>query len=229
MGKMKIAKEMILLAKDAGADAVKTQYYQMKDLTYPCLKTRNEVQKVRLNLKQLKSLKKHAENLGIDFICTPFVNPKLIDDLEKIGLKTYKVREADSDKQELIDRITKTGKPFFISTTKLPENLSLLYNPRITWLGCIPRYPPAPEDLDLGYLSCCGGFSDHFPNITASLTVAALALKVGRERFVIEKHVTRSHDDPVLDAAVSIDFNELNDLVKHVRRMEKYSWEKTVW
>lgn len=226
MGSMNWAKLMIEKAKESKCDAVKFQYYKTDQIYKPSHKLYNEVKQVQLSIDQIAELKKHAEELNIDFICTLFNDPKLVEDLEKIGLKHYKIREADSGNRNLIDKVLETGKPVFVSTQKIPLELYYMYHPKITWLYCCPKYPPSDEDIDLNYVTTFNGFSDHTTDITAALGAAALALSKGLDFFYIEKHVTLSHEMDNLDKAVSIDFRELEDLVNHVRKLEKFQYSK---
>lgn len=224
MGSMNWAKLMIERAQEAGANAVKFQYYKVEQLFKKSHKLYKKVKEAQLSINQIAELKKHAKDLGIDFVCTVFKDPKLVDDLEKIGLERYKIRQADSQNRELIDRVLKTGKPVFISTQQIPLELYLMYHPRITWMYCLPEYPPRDKDLDLNYVTSFQGFSDHTKGITATIGTVALALSKGIEHFAIEKHVTLSHELKTLDRKVSIDFPQLKMLVDHVRRLEKFQY-----
>lgn len=226
MGSMNWAKLMIEKAKDAGANAVKTQYFKTDQLFKKSHKLYDKVKEAELSIHEILDLKKHANNLKIDFVCTVFKDPELVKDLEKIELERYKIREADSQNRELIDRVLQTGKPVFISTQKIPLELTYMYHPRITWMYCCPRYPPLDEDIDLNYVTAFHGFSDHTTGITAPIGAAAIALSKAIEPFVIEKHVTLDHEIDNLDKAVSVDFKELEDLVNHIRRLEKFQYSQ---
>ena len=222
-GDLSLAKQMIKKAKEAGADFVKLQYYRV-DMLYPREHPLYEkVRQAQLNINQIEELKNYAEKVEIPLVCTVFVDPKLVDDLDGIGLEYYKIREADSGKKALVDRVLDTGKQAFISTRKLPLDMYYLYHPRIKWMYVNTRYPPAYSEFELSRVAAFDGFSCHFPNIVVPLAAAVMAKAKGKEEYYIEVHVTLSHEMPVLDSKVSIDFNELKTLINQVRVVEQFA------
>lgn len=222
-GDLSLAKEMIKRAKEAGASFVKLQYYEA-DMLYPKSHPLYEmVKEAQLNVEQIGELKGFAENVvGIALVCTVFVEPKLVGDLESIGLNYYKVREADSGNIKLINRVLQTGKTVFISTRKMPLDMHLLYHPRIKWFYCIPQYPPEAREFELSRVANFDGFSCHFPNIVVPLAAAVMAKAKGREEYYIEVHVTLSHDMEVVDKNVSMDFQELKNLIECIHIIEQF-------
>jgi sialic acid synthase SpsE len=220
MGSMDLAKKMIAEAKEAGATMVKFQLLKADLLFKPEHPLYSRVKEAELTIQQLAELKGLADALEIDFFATPFYLDA-VGELESIGVKRYKIREKDSANMDLINKVLETGKEVFISTTKLPLSPFLLYHPQIKYLYCLAKYPPEDNDLDLKQFEVFNGFSDHFPHISAAIAATSVALTAGCNFFVLEKHVTLSHDLDNLDKAVSIDFTELKELVTHVRRIEK--------
>ena len=231
MGSITLAKEMIEAAYDAGVNIAKFQYYRAKDIeSYEkdrsdSLYTREIFEAIReteFSIDQMKELKDHADKVGVEWMCTPFLHVERLQELEReVNPKRWKIRERDSENLDLIKAAIETGKEVFLSVSKKPEDPFILYNPNIKLLKCIAKYPPDLRDLDLDDFEFFEGFSCHFPHITASLAAAAVALRAGKEQFIIEQHMTLDHNLDTLDDAVSITPQEFAELVKHLRRLEK--------
>ena len=232
MGDLDLAKRMIEKAAEAGCSAVKFQYYSTKEIIAyerenpPSLYTEEifeRISETELNLTQLRELKGYCDKIGIEFMCTPFINPERIDELDPL-VKRWKIRERDAREIEdnpLIERCLRTGKEVLVSTTKLPVNVHYLYHPKIRFLYCIPKYPASMHDLDLSRVSNYDGFSCHIPSIIAPLATVVSAYAKGKERWIIEVHVTLSHDLDVIDKAVSFDFDELKTLIRYIGEIQK--------
>jgi N,N'-diacetyllegionaminate synthase len=245
LGEVTIAKQMIDAAEDAGADAVKFQYYVWEDIEndYPLSdpQLRAIVAKSQLSLDQLAELRDYAKSVGLGWVCTAFKRPRRIAELASLKPDAIKIRFHDFE-IGFIQKALATDVPLVLASCAAPpiENMAVYYHPRCRWLYCIPKYPPAPEDFDAARSTGFHGFSDHFPNLTASLVAAALTRR--EDDYIIEKHVMldpvdpknlvpfspeqdiyhkEGHFDKPPDYAVSITFKQLKELVKHLRLMEK--------
>ena len=230
LGSMSLAKEMIEAAYDAGVSIVKFQYYRTEDIeSYEkdrpdSLYTREIFEAIReteFSIDQMKELKAHADKVGIEFLCTPFLNVDRLNELERVvNPKRWKIRQRDSENEALLKAAIATGKEIFLSVSKKPDDPFILYHPNIKILLCIAKYPFNMTDLDLSQFEFFDGFSCHLPNTTASLAAATVALKAGKELFIIEKHLKMPGTTPI-DDKVSITPDEFARLVKHLRRLEK--------
>ena len=225
MGKEELARQMMEKAKEANAEFVKLQYYKTEQLyskDHPLFK---KVKEAELSIEQIGRLKDYAEDLGLKFVCTVFKDPNLVSDLESIGLKHYKIRNADSQNYELIDAVLRTNSELvFISTRKLPTSPRYLYHPKIRWMYCNPSYPPRLEEFEVDRVAVFQGFSNHFPSIVPPLAAAVAAAHRNRKEFFIEVHVTLNHSMDVVDKTVSLDFNELKTLINYLKEVEQFSW-----
>lgn len=224
MGDVNVAKEMIRRTKEAGAWACKLQCYKAENLYAKDQPLYSKVKEAELNIEEIAELKLYAEKtVGVNFVCTVFVDPKLVDGLESIGLKYFKIRCADSANKELIERVLKTGKPAFISAQRLPVEARYLYHPQLTYLYCNPFYPPRLSEFELNRVAVFEGFSCHFPNIIVPLAAAIMAKAMNKKEYYIETHVTLDHSIDNVDKAVSIDFKELAELIRHIRMIEEFA------
>jgi len=224
LGNVKLAESMVRMAKESGADFVKLQYYKthmLYDRSHPLYR---DVRRAQLSISQIEKLKDYAEKeVGIPFVCTVFKDPKLVEDLEGVGLKYYKIRYADSQNWSLINRVLKTGKMVFISTDRLPLDPHYLYHPNIRWLYVNDRRPSLPSDFELGRAAVFDGFSSHHPNILAPLAAAIMAKSKCKKEYYIEVHVIPNHNMETPDAPVSLDFKELKTLIEYVGMVEQFS------
>ena len=221
-GDMEKAREMIRRAASAGADYAKLQYFHTDEdniipknsTLYPMVK------RAELSLDQIGELKDFSTEQGTGFLCTPFKNPERAHELrDKLGIEEFKVRELDGRDEGFIEALLPISKKLFISRTMIPIDISLMHNPKIQWLFCIPSYPPMPSQMDLSRVGLFDGLSDHFPHNVAALASAAVAQSLGRRNWTVEKHLCLDHMDDVLDKEVSIDFVELAGLVKDLKRI----------
>jgi len=231
-GNIFLAKKMIKKAAAVGCTYAKFQYYSADEIMEyerrnpPSLYTKGTLAKIRateFTIDQLYELKSCCDRVKIEFLCTPFINPKRIDHLNAI-VKRWKIRERDGrdpTDNKLIETALKTHKEVFVSTTRLPMQANLLYHPKILWLFTIPKYPASLSGLDLARVSNYQGYSNHIPTILAPLATAISARIKGKNRWIIEVHVTLGHNLDVIDKDVSFDFQELELLINYIKEIEK--------
>jgi N,N'-diacetyllegionaminate synthase len=230
-GSLQAAKKMIEFSAKAGADTVKFQIFSENEIRdsphYEKLK------EMILDKETLKVLKTCAEVNKVEFFASAMY-PEAIDLLMEVDCDYIKLREKDSTNYLLIDKALETNKAVFISTTQRPLELKYLWHPQILWFYCLPYYPPNLEQFDLNDASTYHGVSSHFPHYTLDLAAASLSLSQYNKPYVIEKHVMIDFPEwtikgtvqfpeweKPIDAPVSITFNQLKELVTHVRRLEK--------
>ena len=71
--------------------------------------------RMEFSLEQWKEIKKHCDDVGLDFICSPFSN-LAVDWLEEIGVHTYKIGSGEVNNLLLLEKICATRKPIIISS-----------------------------------------------------------------------------------------------------------------
>lgn len=241
-GSIDLAKQMILAAKEAGADAVKFQTFSadklvtratpkveyQKNTTSPSESHFEMIKKLELDEGEHFILKKFCDNSGIEFLSTPY-DVESVDLLEKVGVSQYKTASADIVDLLLHERIAKTGKPVIISVGmatlgEIEETLNIYkeYNHNdIVLLHCVSNYPCSLGSLNLRVLTTLFrafhfpvGYSDHSVGSTAAIVSIALGA------VVIEKHFTIDKSLPGPDHKASSSTEEFADLVRHVRNAE---------
>lgn len=237
MGDINVAKEMCRLAKLAGCDCIKFQHHlpdeeMLKDVPmssnfdiplYDFLKLH------ALTLEQHKELMAYCEEIGIDYLCTPF-SLKAAYELNEIGVNCFKIGSGEMTDVPTIRRIAELGKPMIISTgMSTIDEIERTYNELLkhdipfAFTNCTSEYPPQYEDVNLGVIKILKdkfpraiiGHSDHTPDLYTCYAAVAMGAKI------IEKHVIISKQTPGPDQSVSIDFMDLYNLVDGIRKIEK--------
>ncbi len=224
MGDMKLAKKMILAAKESGCDFAKFQTWSVSRLKRGSWDTdgRREIyENAELSFDKHIELKEYCDKVGIGFMSNVFS----IEDakLLKNVVKDYvKIPSFESRNTELIHYCLKHFKHLLISTgtSTFNEMRSIVVNiphDKYTLLHCVSSYPcdfnivNLPRMNTLKQLSNSVGFSDHAHGIES----AVLSLGMGVD--FIEKHFTTDNDLPGRDnkfAVLPSDMKRLSDYIK---------------
>jgi N,N'-diacetyllegionaminate synthase len=210
-GDTSLARILIDVAVDAGADAVKFQLFHIDHL-----------RQYQLSEYQLLMLKDYCAD-RIDFLCTPFDKASVDFLADKVPL--FKIGSGQSNDTDFVSYINAKGKPIILSTgmstmLHISKSLGGCTVP-VTLLHCVSRYPTLPEEANLRRMQEMMlqfdvpiGYSDH----TEGIDIALAAVAIGAT--VLEKHLTLDKDMDGPDHKASITPYELQELVKGVRRIE---------
>jgi len=237
---IQIAKKMIESASKCGANAIKFQTFTPDELFSELINP--ELYNLSKTWVLTKSdhieLQKYAKKNKIDFFSTP-CGIKSANLLKKIKVPFIKIASGELTNLDLIDYISKMKIPMMISTgmTSISEISKVVEivqsnNCPFSLLHCISSYPAKHSDANLSTIPQLQktfdipvGFSDHSLGIDISLAAVALGATI------IEKHFTLDKNMPGPDQKLSIDPNELSNLVKKIRIIEKAmgSSRKTVF
>lgn len=179
--------------------------------------------RMEFTLEQWKEIKSHCDEVGLDFICSPFSN-LAVDWLEEVGIKTYKVGSGEVNNFLLLEKICQTGKPIIISSgmssfDELDKTVTFLRSKNATFsiLQCTTAYPTKPEQYGLNVISelkkrydVSIGFSDH----SAKVATGIAAVTLGAE--ILEFHVVFHRQLFGPDAIASLTIEETKQLVDDV-------------
>lgn len=238
-GSLKVAKEMVDAAYEAGAEIIKHQTHIIED------EMSNEAKNIipgnadvsiyeimkrcALNEEEEIELKNYIEEKGMIFISTPF-SRAAADRLERMGVVAYKVGSGECNNYPLIEHIASFGKPMIVSTgmnsiESIRKTVYILenYNVPYALLHCTNVYPTPPELVRLGgmqqlqkeFPNAVIGLSDHTLNNNACLAATALGA------CILERHFTDSKDRPGPDIKCSMTTNELKDLISGSKEIAK--------
>jgi sialic acid synthase SpsE len=233
-----MARELIDVAADAEADAVKFQTYSGKDIyssktpKFSYLKDDRSPQElldeIALPREWQPKLAEHARERGIAFFSSPF-DTAAVDELAELGVPALKIASFELVDIPLISYAASKGIPMIISTGmavygEIEDALGAVAeagNDSVALLRCASVYPAAPEIINLRAMETMRrafgvpvGLSDH----TTGISVAAGGAALGME--LLEKHFTLSRDLEGPDHPFAIEPDELKALVKGVREVE---------
>lgn len=243
-GDLRMAKELVVAARDAGADCIKFQTFTASEFCADKTKTFSyrsqgkEVtesefemfQRLEFSRDQWQELMHFCDEQGILFLTT-VQDPVNLQMMQALGLKGIKVGSDDFDHLVNLRRYASTGLPLIISKgmADLPEvdqvlgDIAPLATGGLGVLHCVSLYPSDARHLNLRQLTTLKdrypgivwGFSDHSPSTVAP----ALAVSLGAR--IIEKHFTLDHDLPGPDHWFSMDTREFKEMTEHIRFAEQ--------
>ena len=242
-GNLDLALKMVDEAKRAGADIVKFQTAIPEKVIskyadkaeYQKKTTGNEesqlemCKRIHLKLSDYDIIKKYCEEVGIEFLSTPF-DLESIDYLEKLGMRLWKIPSGEITNLPYLIKIAKTGKPVIMSTgmaelNEVEEAVNVLKENgagEITLLHCTTEYPAPFESVNLRAMNTLRekfetevGYSDH----TVGFEAAVAAVVLGAT--VIEKHFTLNHNMEGPDHKASLEPEEFEVMVNNIRLIEK--------
>ena len=174
-----------------------------------------------------KPIFERARELGMIAFSTPF-DETAVDFLEELDVPLYKIASFENTDLPLIKKVASTGKPMIVSTgmATLAELDELVLTAKeagckdLILLKCTSTYPATPENTNILTIPHMKqlfedvqiGLSDH----TLGIGVAVASVAVGAT--VIEKHFTLDRADGGVDAAFSMEPNEMKKLVEETER-----------
>jgi sialic acid synthase SpsE len=213
------ARRLVIHAAASGADAVKFQLFTLRTLIQPetfekalAIKSaawRQDFKKLEFPLAWLPRLKRLADKLTVDFLCTPF-NEASLAAYTAVLPPAVKIASGDITHHALLGKIAASGLPALLSTgasakAEIKDALAILGKNNTALLDCVMRYPASeaeysPERLTLlQSLSRLYGVSDH----SMGSLLAADAVSSGA--LVVEKHFTLDRQWKGADNAMSAD------------------------
>ncbi len=244
-GDIKLAKQMIDAAADAGADFIKFQTFTgEKVISKYAPKAEYQLNNTNKNESQLEMVKKlelnrdehielfdYCRNKNINFLSTPF-DLDSIDLLVDLGLETIKIPSGEITNLPYLRKIGTLKKQLILSTGmsmlgEIEKAIEIITNygtPRenIILLHCTTEYPTPYVDVNLKAMATMQvafglpvGYSDHTLGI--EVPIAAVALGA----CVIEKHFTLDKNMEGPDHKASLEPDELKQMVLAIRNIEK--------
>ena len=243
-GDISLAKQLIDVAAEAGADLVKFQTFNANRLVTRTAKKANYQKQTtdgaesqyemlgRLELTEAMhhELIAHCEMRNIGFLSTGF-DIQSIDLLSNLGQRCFKVPSGEITNLPYLRHIGRLGKKIILSTGMstlgdIEAAIDILENagtPRakITVLHCTTEYPTPMAEVNLRAMQSIHaafgtavGYSDH----TQGIEVAIAAVAMGAT--VIEKHFTLDRNLPGPDHQASLEPAELIAMVRAIRNIE---------
>lgn len=238
-GDFELAKKLVRLSKEAGADCAK---FQMRDLSSLYANKGNSsdasedlgsqytldlLNSYSLKTEQMIELFDYCKEIGILPLCTPW-DLNSLEVLENYGMPAYKIASADLNNHELLEAAAATGKPLLISTGMSTEGEILKSVELLDRLGaayvllhCNSTYPTPYKDIQLEFMANLKklsgglvGYSGHERGTHIPVAAVALGAKVVEKHFTIDKEMLGN------DHKVSLLPNEFGSMVLQIRQLE---------
>jgi N-acetylneuraminate synthase len=238
-GDVEIAKRLVDVAADAGAQAVKFQKRtpaistpeHMRDVpretpwgTMTYLEYRYRVE---FDREQYIEIGDHATVRGLDWFASPWDVPS-VEFLEDLNVVAHKVASASVTDHELLRALAATGKPVILSTgmstlEQIDAAVDVLGTERLVLLHATSTYPLPAHEANLRtmltlrerYRAIPVGYSGHEPGLQISLAAAALGA------VAIERHITLDRTMWGSDHAASLEPGGLQHLIRDIRVIEE--------
>ena len=245
-GDMKLAKKLIVEAKEAGADCVKFQswsketifarkkyednYFIADDYRDRTDYTLEEiVDAYSISEEELLEMKKFADELGIDCTSTPFSKKEADFLVDKLESPFIKVASMDLNNYPFLEYLAKKGKPIVISTglselyeiDKAVKTIENAGNNQIVILHCVSTYPPVDSDVHLNNIKTLMAAYPEYPigfsDHTLGTAIPLASVALGA--CLIEKHFTLDKNMEGWDHKVSATKDEMKDIVENSKRI----------
>jgi len=183
--------------------------------------------RMEFTLEQWKEIKSHCDDVGLEFLSSPFSNMS-VDWLEEIGVEKYKIGSGEVTNFLMLEKIAKTGKEIILSSgmssfAELDETVNFLkpFGNKISILQCTTKYPTQAQDIGLNVISELKqrynvkvGLSDHSGTIYPSLSAVSLGAEVLEFHAIFDKNMFGP------DSRSSLTIDEIRQLSQGVRFIE---------
>ena len=242
-GSLDLARQLVVAAKDAGADAVKFQTFRAEALvvrgagkaayqyrtTDAAESQFDMLKRLELDARAHTDLITHSRNVGIAFLSSPF-DEASADLLRALGVERFKLGSGELTNLPLLAHVAAMGKPIIMSTgmATLDEVETALRTFRkhgatdISLLHCVTEYPCPAEQVNLRAMLTLRaafdvpvGYSDHTEGIEISIAAVAMGARI------IEKHFTLDRRMKGPDHMASLEPEEFGRMVRAIRQVSR--------
>ncbi len=244
-GSLELAKKMVEVASECGADAIKFQTFKAENIITKSapkaeyqknITDENQTQfdmlkKLELPYNDFVEIKKYCDKFNIKFISSPF-DFESIDFLDSLNMDIFKIPSSEINNLPYLEKIGKLNKKVILSSGmanlgEIETALNILIKSgtskeKITVLQCNTEYPTLFEDVNLLAMETIKkafnvdiGYSDHTIGIEIPIAAVALGAKV------IEKHFTLDKNMYGPDHKASLEPHELKAMILAIRNVEK--------
>lgn len=234
MGNFDKALQMIDAAAETGADAIEFQLAIADDFYIKDHRGYNIYHEREFSDSQLAHLVSYTNEKDLNLVVAPFSN-KLIDSLAKHGCSAFNINASDLNNPDILDAVSDSGKPFFLSLLLADEKEIEWAIQRIT-----RRKSPvfglllgqhtmasggsgvSPEHTNLGYIKTLKekfnvpvGFIDHSP----LLWMPSCAVAAGAD--FVTKHMALFKKDKGPDWQVCLEPDEMKQAIDWARKSKE--------
>ena len=241
-GDVEMAKRLVDVAAEAGADAVKFQTFKAEQVVSAAapkaeyqVETTGSAQSQLEMLQALElsreahiELQAYCRERGVLFMSTPF-DEGSADLLVELDVPVLKIPSGEVTSWPFLEYIARKGKPVIFSTgmsylSEVEDAVRVLRQAgcdQMVLLHCVSNYPTDPADTNLRAMETMAaafnvpvGYSDHTQGIEVPLAAVAMGASA------IEKHFTLDRTLPGPDHRASLEPEELRAMVKGIRTVQ---------
>lgn len=229
--------QLVDAAHSAGAECVKFQCHiseaemletDMKPGEISPERLWDIIKRCELTEAEERKVKAYVESKGMIYLCTPF-SREAADRLEAMDVVGFKIGSGETNHIPLIRHVARKKRPLLVSTgmndlASVRETVAAIRAEGCPFMlfHCTSTYPSKFSEMRLGAIAemrdAFGvpiGLSDHSPNVWTCLGAVALGA------VALEKHFTVTRSWPGPDVPLSIEPDELKNLIEGSRAV----WE----
>jgi len=237
-GSMKIVKQLIDMAVEAGADAVKFQkrtidvVYTAEELAKPRENpfglTNGDLKRgLEFGFKNYKAIDSYCRKKGILWFASCW-DEESVDFIDQFSPVCYKIGSPSLTDKNLLCHTRSKGRPILLSTgmntlEQIRRAVKILGRDNLILLHCVSTYPTPDNELNLQVIKTLQkefhdipiGYSSHGYGTTMGVCAAALGA------CVIERHVTLDVSMWGSDQSASLEPWKFKLMIGNIRRLEK--------
>jgi N-acetylneuraminate synthase len=245
-GDLERAKDLIYMAKEAGADAAKFQHFRpetiVSDVGFKSLGGHQSHQaswnnsvfevyrKASVSTDWTETLKATCDKSGITFFTSPY-DFDLVDHIDPF-VPAYKIGSGDITWIEMIERIASKQKPYILATGASTTDdvvravsAGLAINPQFVLMQCNTNYTGSQENMRYVQLNVLKTYRSMYPGMVLGLSDhtpghATVLGAVTLGARVVEKHFTDDVQRTGPDHKFSMDPKSWRDMVDRTRELE---------
>jgi sialic acid synthase SpsE len=245
-GDLSRAKELIWLAKEAGADAAKFQHFQaptiVSDFGFRNLKGVNTHQSswkksvfqvyedASINTDWTAILCEESKKAEIHFLSTPY-DIELVDHVNDY-VPAFKIGSGDITWTQMVEHIASKQKPYMLATgaSNLTDvvravDVGLAINNQLVLMQCNTNYTASIHNFKYLNLNVLKTYKELYPNLILGLSdhTIGYASVLGAVAFgasVIEKHFTDDNNRLGPDHHFAMNPKNWKEMVENVRGLE---------
>lgn len=241
-GDFNLAKKLVDMAAECGADAIKFQTFKAEESTgsfaekaqyqkenMPVEESQLEmIRKLELPFEDFRTLQAYCSEKGITFISTPD-GLESLNFLVELDVPFIKIGSTEVSNVEFLKAIGRTGKEVILSTGmstlgEVEKGINIIKstgNNNVKIMHCTTDYPTAVEDVNLRAMVTMReafkvpvGLSDHTMGNEAAIAAVALGAEF------VEKHITLDKNMEGPDHKASMAPEAFKSYVKAIRDTE---------
>lgn len=236
-GDIETAKDMIVKAKETGADGVKFQKRTpelcvpaeqrnlMRETPWGYISYMEYRERMEFGKEDYEIIDALCKELEIDWFVSVWDEPS-VDFIESFSPICYKVPSASLTDLPLIKKIKETGRPIILSTgmstfEQIQESVEFTGLENIIITHSTSSYPCDPNELNLKMIEtlkekfdCPVGYSGHEVGLITSVVAVALGASLVERHFTLDRAMWGS------DQSASVEPGGFRKLVKYIRVTE---------